>query len=437
MRFSSYFLPILKENPQNAHIASHRLMLRAGLVHQTTSGIYSWLPFGQRVLSKLETLIEEEQNRIGCHRIIMPTIQPAHLWQESGRYEDYGREMLRMQDRHDRPMLYGPTHEEVITDIARSYLTSYRQLPQVWYQIHWKFRDEIRPRFGVMRGREFLMKDGYSFDLTVEAAQATYRRVFQSYMKTFRRMGLEVIPVQADTGPIGGDLSYEFHVLADTGESALYYDQAFQDLKPHEDTFEHLTSLYAMADEKHLPDFCPLEPDRLLTRRGIEVGHIFYFGQKYSRPMNFSVMGENSAIIYPEMGSYGMGVTRLVGAIIEAHHDDQGIIWPESIAPFQIGLILVKTGDSCLVNKTQTLYQKLTELGLSVLYDDREERAGFKFATMDLIGLPWQVIVGEKTSTEGLFELKCRRTQERNFFSQDQLLTFLKNRFDKHPPIPE
>jgi prolyl-tRNA synthetase len=422
MRLSHYFMPVLKEIPQDAQIPSHRLMIRAGLIHQTASGIYSWLPMGLRVLETLERIIADEQNRMGCHRILMPTIQPAHLWQESGRYEDYGQEMLRILDRHDRPMLYGPTHEEVITDIARSHLTSYRQLPQIWYQIHWKFRDEIRPRFGVMRGREFLMKDGYSFDRTVEASHQTYRRMFTCYMQTFARMGLSVIPAKADTGPIGGDYSHEFHVLADTGESAIYYDRAFHDLLPAEQTFDRVHALYAATDEKHQPEQCPVHPDQLRTRRGIEVGQIFYFGQKYSRAMSFTVVDEHGNTMHPEMGSYGIGVSRLVGAIIEANHDEHGIVWPEPVAPFRVGLVQAKPGQETLTQIADTLYQALTDHLVPTLYDDRDERAGAKFATMDLIGLPWHVIVGNQTAQDGQFELKCRRTGVRESCSFDGLM---------------
>ncbi len=417
MRLSQYFLPTLKEIPAEAQIASHRLMLRAGMINQTTAGIYSWLPLGLRVLQKIEKIVAEEQDRIGCHRVLMPTLQPASLWQESGRYDDYGKEMLRIKDRHDRDMLYGPTNEEVITDIVRQYVKSYRQLPQTLYQIGWKFRDEIRPRFGVMRGREFFMKDGYSFDLTYEAAKETYKRIYESYLLTFRRMGLTAIPVQADSGAIGGDLSHEFQIVAPTGESTIYYDAAYDSLTKEEMTWDRVHGLYAAADEKHDPAKCPISEDRIRTARGIEIGHIFYFGTKYSKAMNLTVTGPNGESIIPEMGSYGIGVSRLVGAIIEANHDDNGIIWPDPVAPFQIGLINAKSGDPKLDAIANDLYQTLTKQGFEVLYDDRDERPGVKFSNMDLIGIPTQIIMGNRTLEQGTVEIKNRRTGERTDMS--------------------
>lgn len=422
MRLSNYFLPTLKEIPAEAQIASHRLMLRAGMINQTTAGIYSWLPLGLRVLQNIERIVAEEQDRIGCHRVLMPTLQPASLWQESGRYDDYGKEMLRIKDRHDRDMLYGPTNEEVITDIMRQYLKSYRQLPQTLYQIGWKFRDEIRPRFGVMRGREFLMKDGYSFDLDYEGAKETYKKIFESYLAIFRRMGLTAIPVRADSGAIGGDLSHEFQIVAPTGESAIYYDESYDSFAPQDMTYDKLQNLYAAADEKHDPDNCPIPKDRIKTARGIEIGHIFYFGTKYSKAMNLEVAGPNGESIIPEMGSYGIGVSRLVGAIIEASHDENGIIWPESVAPFQVGLINVKAGDEKLDSVASDFYQKLHNQGTEVLYDDRAERPGVKFSNMDLIGLPWQVIIGNKTAEHGTVEVKNRRTGERSDISIEECL---------------
>lgn len=418
MRLSQYFLPTLKETPAEAQIPSHRLMLRAGLVNQTTSGIYTWLPMGEQILKRLDQIVAEEQDRIGCHRITMPTIQPAHLWQESGRYEHYGKEMLRIKDRHDREMLYGPTHEEVITDLVRQYVNSYRQLPLCLYQIHWKFRDEIRPRFGVMRGREFYMKDAYSFDIDIESARCSYEKMYNAYLRTFARMGLKAIPMRADSGAIGGDLSHEFHVVADTGESAIYYDKAFESITEVDYSMEKLGKLYAVSDEKHDPTTCPIAADQLVSRRGIEVGHIFYFGSKYSKSMNLKVAGPDGKPIYPEMGSYGIGVSRLVAAIIEANHDEHGIIWPEQVSPFRIGLIDAKND-----NQTQAISEQIHErfinAGISVLYDDRSERAGVKFSDMDLIGLPWHIIVGGKTLTNGTVEIKNRRTGEREDLSLD------------------
>lgn len=422
MRLSNYFLPTLKETPAEAQIASHRLMLRAGMINQTAAGIYSWLPIGLRVLQNIERIVAEEQDKIGCHRVLMPTLQPASLWQESGRYDDYGKEMLRIKDRHERDMLYGPTNEEVITDIMRQYIKSYRQLPQTLYQIGWKFRDEIRPRFGVMRGREFLMKDGYSFDLDYQGAKETYKKIFESYLVIFRRMGLTAIPVRADSGAIGGDLSHEFQIVAPTGESTIYYDMDYDSLTAEELTFDKLQSLYAAADEKHDPSNCPISNDHIKTARGIEIGHIFYFGTKYSKAMKLEVAGPNGETIIPEMGSYGIGVSRLVGAIIEANHDDSGIIWPETVAPFRVGLINAKTGDEKLDSLASDFYQKLNNQGTEVLYDDRAERPGVKFSNMDLIGLPWQVIVGNKTAEQGTVEVKNRRTGERSDMSMESFL---------------
>jgi prolyl-tRNA synthetase len=413
MRLSHYFLPTLKETPAEAQIASHRLMLRAGMVNQTTSGIYAWLPLGLRVMEKIEKIICEEQDRIGCHKVLMSTIQPADLWRKSGRYEDYGKEMLRFQDRHEREMLYGPTNEEVITDVMRQYVKSYRQVPQVLYQIQWKFRDEVRPRFGVMRGREFLMKDGYSFDLDFGSAKKTYERIFGSYLRTFARMGLTAIPVKADSGAIGGDMSHEFQIVAPTGESAIYYDAAFDSLTLEQMTLENVSGLYAAADEKHDPATCPVPAERIRSARGIEIGHIFYFGTKYSEPLGAKVVGPDGKMVALEMGSYGIGVSRLVAAIIEANHDDQGIQWPDAVAPFKVGLLNLKAGDKRVETLAESVYHALCEKGIEVLYDDRDERAGAKFADMDLIGLPWQLAVGARTVDAGTVEVKNRRTGAR------------------------
>lgn len=413
MRLSQYFLPTLKETPAEAQIVSHRLMLRAGMINQETSGIYTWLPLGLKVLEKIQKIVCEEQDRIGAHKMLMPTIQPADLWKVSGRYDAYGKEMLRITDRHDREMLYGPTNEEVITDVVAQYVKSYRALPLILYHIQWKFRDEIRPRFGVMRGREFLMKDGYSFDLTYQAATETYKKVFESYLRTFRRLGLIAIPVRADTGAIGGDLSHEFQIVAPTGESTIYYDEKFDSLSAEDMTFDIASTLYAAADEMHKPENCPVAQDKLKTARGIEIGHIFYFGTKYSEPLGAKVTTPDGQATPLEMGSYGIGVSRLVGAIIEAFHDDKGIIWPESVAPFKIGLINLKTGDDKANALAESLYTRLSGKGIEVLYDDRDERAGTKFADMDLIGLPWQIVIGNRTIESGTVELKNRKTGEK------------------------
>ncbi len=413
MKLSQYFIPTLKETPAEAQIASHRLMLRAGLVNQETSGIYTWLPLGLKVLEKIQAIVCEEQERIGCLKVLMPTIQPAELWKKSGRYEAYGKEMLRITDRHDREMLYGPTNEEVITDVVAQYVKSYRALPLVLYQIQWKFRDEIRPRFGVMRGREFLMKDAYSFDLDMDSATKTYKKMYEAYLRTFNRMGLTAIPVRADTGAIGGDLSHEFQIVAPTGESTIYYDVKYDSLSSDEMTFDVASRLYAAADEMHKPEECSVPADQLKEARGIEIGHIFCFGTKYSEPLGAKVTTPDGKSIPLEMGSYGIGVSRLVGAIIEASHDDNGIIWPEAVAPFKVGLINLKAGDAKANTLAEGLYTHLKSAGIDVLYDDRDERAGTKFADMDLIGLPWQVVIGNKTIDTGMVEIKNRKSGEK------------------------
>ena len=421
MRLSRYFLPVLKENPTEAQIVSHRLMLRAGMIRQTAAGIYSWLPLGHRVLKKIDQIVREEQDAAGAQEMLMPTMQPAELWQKSGRYDDYGKEMLRITDRHERPMLYGPTNEEMLTDIVRGDIKSYRELPKILYHIQWKFRDEVRPRFGVMRGREFLMKDAYSFDLDQAGARRAYNRMFVAYLRTFARLGLKAIPMQADTGPIGGDLSHEFIVLAETGESGVFCDKALierdvlgqavdyeTDLQPIVDSW---TAPYAATEEKHdAARFEALPADRQVAARGIEVGHIFYFGTKYSKPMGAVVQGPNGEQITLEMGSYGIGVSRLVGAIIEASHDEAGIKWPLSVAPYHVGLINLKAGDADCEKACDDLYARLKAAGVDVLYDDRDERAGAKFATMDLIGLPFQLTIGPRGVKTGMAEVKDRMT---------------------------
>ncbi len=427
MRLSQYFLPTLKENPAEAQIVSHRLMLRAGMIRQQAAGIYSWLPLGFRVLQKVEQIVRQEQDRAGAQEVLMPTIQSAELWRESGRYDDYGKEMLRIVDRADREMLYGPTNEEMITDIVRQSIKTYRDLPKNLYHIQWKFRDEVRPRFGVMRGREFLMKDNYSFDVDRAGAVHSYNKMFVAYLRTFARMGLKAIPMRAETGPIGGDLSHEFIILAETGESQVFchkdfldfdvlsLDTDYADRGAVQKVVDHWTSRYAATDEKHEPMRFDGEvpEDRRIAARGIEVGHIFYFGTKYSRPMNAVVAGPSGESIAIEMGSYGIGVSRLVGAIIEASHDGNGIVWPQSVAPFQIGLVNLKAGDAAVDGACVGLYQALTKAGVEVLYDDRDLRPGNKFADMDLIGLPWQVVIGPRGLANGKAEIKNRKTGQR------------------------
>lgn len=411
MKLSNYFLPTLKENPVDATIASHQLMIRAGMIRQTASGIYSWLPLGLKVLRNIENIVRDELNKAGAIEILMPTIQPKELWIESGRYDDYGKEMLRIKDRHDRDILYGPTHEEVVTDLFRKNVTSYKDLPKNLYQIHWKFRDEIRPRFGVMRGREFLMKDSYSFDLDAVSARQTYDLMYSTYFKIFKRLGLKPIALRANTGAIGGDLSHEFHVLADTGESAIYYDKKFDELSASANfNIEEMQSVYAMADELHVAEKCPIAADQLVSRRGIEVGHIFNFGQKYSKAMEAFVTGPTGEKLYPNMGSYGIGVSRLVAAIIESSHDANGIIWPEAVAPFQVILINLKAGDTACDKLCEEIYTKYRSKNIEILYDDSKASVGQKFSVADLIGVPMQVVVGPKGAANSMVEIKNRAT---------------------------
>ena len=434
MRLSRFFMPLLKETPSEAQIVSHRLMLRAGMIRQEAAGIYAWLPLGFRVLQKIEQIVREEMNRAGAVELLMPTLQPADLWRESGRYDAYGAEMLRIRDRHERDLLYGPTNEEMITEIFRAYVRSYKALPLNLYHTQWKFRDEVRPRFGVMRGREFLMKDAYSFDLDKEAARRSYNRMYVAYLRTFARMGLKTIPMRAETGPIGGDLSHEFIVLAETGESGVFCHKDLLDMPipPENVDFDgdlepivrQRTALYAATEDVH--DQARFEQevpaDKRLAARGIEVGQIFYFGTKYSQPMKANVATADGKDVPVEMGSYGIGVSRLLGAIIEASHDDNGIIWPESVAPFKVALINIRAGDAACDKVANELYAKCQAAGVDVLYDDTSESAGKKFSSMDLIGLPWQVVIGPKGVAAGVVELKNRRTGEKTELSPEALM---------------
>ena len=429
MRLSKYFIPTIKENPSEAHIISHTLMLRSGMIRQSSAGIYVWLPTGLIVMNKIANIVREEQNRAGAIEILMPTIQPAELWQKSGRYDAYGKEMLRITDRSNREMLYGPTNEEMITDLFKNTVKSYKQLPLNLYHIQWKFRDEVRPRFGIMRGREFLMKDNYSFDLDFEGAKESYNKMYVAYLRTFARLGLTAIPVRADAGAIGGDLSHEFQILAETGESTLYYDKDIEnfdlaDLKGDIDdaTVAKLRSYYAMEEEKHDADNCSVAPENLKRAKGIEVGHIFYFGKKYSESMGAKITGPDGNEVDVEMGSYGIGVSRLVGALIEANHDENGIVWPEEVAPYKVGIINLRFKDENCSAACDSLYSKLLDHGVEVLYDDRDAGAGTKFADMDLIGLPWQIIIGPKGLDKGVYELKNRRTGERTEHSVKEIL---------------
>ena len=438
MRWSRAFLPVLKESPSDAQIVSHKLMLRAGLVRQTAAGIYAWLPLGYRVLKKIEQIVREEQDRAGAQELLMPTLQSADLWRESGRYDAYGPEMLRIRDRHDREILYGPTNEEMITVLFRDEVKSYRDLPRMLYHIQWKFRDEVRPRFGVMRGREFLMKDAYSFDLDEAGARQSYYTQLLAYLRTFQRLGIQAVPMKADPGPIGGDLSHEFIVLAPTGESEVFYDSAFEEIDWHRDElryhdaaglqalFDQVSSTYAATDETHDAAKWELVPEaKRRTGRGIEVGHIFYFGDKYSAPMGLKVSGRDGMPVTPMMGSYGVGVSRLVGAIIEASHDEAGIVWPEAVAPWHVGLVTMRSDDEASIAAAESLYEKLQQAGIESLYDDRDERGGVKLGSMDLIGLPWQVIIGPRGISAGTVELKNRRTGEREELSVESALSRL------------
>lgn len=438
MRLSRYFLPILRETPKEAEIVSHRLMLRAGMMRQEAAGIYAFLPLGLRVLNKISDIVREEQNRSGAIELLMPTIQSADLWRESGRYDAYGKEMLRIKDRHERDMLYGPTNEEMITEIFRAYVRSYKDIPLNLYHIQWKFRDEVRPRFGLMRGREFLMKDAYSFDVDQAAARHSYNKMFVAYLRTFERMGLKAIPMAADTGPIGGDLSHEFIILASTGESEVFChkdyldfpvpDAAvnFDDIAGLQGIVDKWTSLYAATSEKHeAADFEKLPSDKQVSARGIEVGHIFYFGTKYSEPMKAVVAGPDGIEKPVHMGSYGIGPSRLVAAIIEASHDDAGIIWPEAVAPFKVTILNLKQGDGATDGACEKLYEAFRTRGIDVLYDDLDQRPGAKFASADLIGVPWQILVGPKGLANGQVEVKKRSDGSREMLDPEDAVARL------------
>ncbi len=419
MLLSKLFIPILKNNPSEAKIKSHQLMLRVGMIKQASAGIYSWLPLGFKVMKKIEEIVRQEQNKIGAQEILMPTIQSSEIWKESGRYEDYGEEMLRIKDRQNRDMLYGPTNEEQVTEIFRSSLKSYKSLPQLLYHIQWKFRDEIRPRFGIMRGREFYMKDAYSFDISDEEAFYSYNKFFLSYLRTFKRLSLTAIPMAADTGPIGGNLSHEFIILADTGESKIFTDKRIFDLNSNDTELEknslqqmrkEYEMYYSVTDEKfNKEEFekTVSEENRLITK-GIEVGHIFYFGDKYSKAMNASVDLPGGKKDFVKMGSYGIGVSRLVGAIIEAKYDDKNEImkWPLSVAPYDIALVpMINKNDTLALDKAININRELIKNNIDALIDDTEENFSSKIKKMNLIGAPYQVIIGKKSDGD-LLEFK-------------------------------
>lgn len=430
MRLSRFLLPILKEDPREAQIVSHRLMLRSGMIRQLAGGIYNWLPLGLRVLNNIGNIVREEMNRSGANELLMPTMQPAELWEESGR-GNYGAETLIVTDRHDRKLIYGPTNEEVITDLFRNNVKSYKDLPMNLYHIQWKFRDEIRPRFGVMRGREFLMKDSYSFDIDEQAAINSYNLMFETYLRIFKRLGLKAIPFRAETGQIGGDLSHEFQIIADTGESQIYYDETYETLFENDKTegfdIEKIKSLYARADEMHDPNNCPIPLEKVKSARGIEVGHIFYLGDKYSKAMNVKVQDSKGENVVVKMGCYGIGVSRLVGAIVEAHHDAKGIIWPESVAPFKVILINLRAQDAECSKACDDIYTQLKNAGIETLYDDTDNSAGSKFATAELIGIPYQIVIGPKGLKEGNAEITQRKKGDKQSVSLSNIVEYIRS----------
>ena len=437
MYISQSFIPILKNNPSEAKIKSHQLMLRAGMIKQSSAGIYSWLPLGLKVMKKIEQIVREEQNKIGAQEMLMPTIQSAEIWKESGRYNDYGEEMLRIKDRQGREMLYGPTNEELITEIFRSSVKSYKSLPQMLYHIQWKFRDEVRPRFGVMRCREFFMKDAYSFDLNDEEAKKSYNKMFFAYLKTFNRLNLKAIPMAADTGPIGGDLSHEFIILAETGESRVYADKKIFEVDLNEYKSDDVSletirkkfsSIYAVTDEKfNQKNFNEKvkKSDQIITK-GIEVGHIFYFGDKYSKPLNCAIDGKDGKKDFVKMGSYGIGVSRLVGAIIEAKYDNNIMKWPQSVSPYDVVIIPnISKNNKENLNKANKIYTELKKQNIDALLDDVDENMSAKFKKHDLIGVPFQIIIGSK-SKENNFEFK-EINKESEMLDLNSIIEKLKN----------
>ena len=430
MKYSEFFIPTVKEVPNDAEIISHKLMIKAGMIKQASAGIYSWLPLGLRVLKKIEKIVREEQDNAGANEILMPTIQSADLWIKSGRYDDYGKEMLRIKDRSGREMLYGPTNEELITDIFQSYVTSYKELPKNLYHIQWKFRDEVRPRFGVMRGREFLMKDNYSFDLSEEDAKKSYNKMFKAYIKTFLRMGLTPISLRAETGPIGGDLSHEFQILANTGESTLYYDKELENLNPENLNPDKLQSYYASVDDQHDEKNCPIAKENLKISKGIEVGHIFYFGTKYSEKLNAYVQDQNGKRIPVHMGSYGIGVSRLVGALIEANHDEKGIRWPKSVAPFKLSIVNLMPDNQNCNTKSVDYYLHFINKSIDTLYDERNCSIGKKLSDNDLIGTPLQIIIGKRDLADGVVELKDRILNKSEKIKIDDVKKVVREKLD-------
>lgn len=423
MRFSNLLFNSLKESPKEAKIVSHQLMLRSSMIQQHTSGIYTWLPLGFKVLKNIEEIVRSNQDQIGCNEMLMSTIQSSDLWTKSGRYADYGKEMLRIKDRHDNELLYGPTNEEVITDLFSNYVNSYKGLPKYVYHIQWKFRDEIRPRFGVMRGREFLMKDAYSFDLDHDKAVKTYQTFFMCYLKTFKELGLQPIPVKAATGAIGGDLSHEFQILAKTGESELAYDPELVSQDLLEKSFDEITSMYSASDE-----MIDKSKSNVVIGRGIEVGHIFNFGTKYSEPLECYVLNNEGKKVTPYMGSYGIGVSRLTAAIIEAFHDDKGIKWPFNISPFKINII---SSNDKFLDIAGELYDTLSKKYTNISFDDRDLSLGRKIKDSELIGIPWSLIIGKNFDEKNEFEVINRSSGEKFFVNKQELENF---QFEQYTP---
>ncbi len=425
MKYSNFFIPTLKEAPTDAEIISHKLMIRSGMIKQSSAGIYSWLPLGLLVLKKIEQIVREEQNKAGAIELLMPTIQSSDLWVQSGRYDDYGKEMLRIKDRGGRELLYGPTNEELITDIFKSHINSYKDLPKNLYHIQWKFRDEVRPRFGVMRGREFLMKDNYSFDINEKEAKKSYDIMFKTYIKTFIKLGLTPISLRAETGPIGGNLSHEFQILAKTGESTLYYDRKLESLNPENLNPNELQSFYAAVDDQHNENDCPIPKENLKISKGIEVGHIFYFGTKYSEKLGALIQDQNGNNLPVHMGSYGIGVSRLVGAIIEAYHDEKGIQWPVSIAPFKVSIINLMPEDQDCATKALEYYEYFMNNKVDVILDDRICSVGKKFSDNELIGIPFQIIIGKRDLKEGFVEFKNRQNNKTQKINVEEVINFI------------
>lgn len=432
MKLSQYFIPLLKEDPAEAKITSHKLMLRAGLIRQQNSGLYTWLPTGLKVLKKIEAIVREGMNKFGALEILMPCVQPAKLWHESGRYEDYGQEMLRFKDRHDNELLFGPTNEEVVTEIFKNNIKSYKELPKNFYQIQWKFRDEIRPRFGLMRGREFFLKDAYSFDIDEKSAIKAYDKMFEAYLYIFKNMSLNAIPVKADTGAIGGDLSHEFHVLAPTGESDIFYDPEIEkEVAKDSPDVTKLKKMYALADDMYDAKTCPIEDSKLKKHKSIEVGHIFNFGTKYTKSMDCQIMDHNGKTVHPHCGSYGIGVSRLVAAIVEASHDDKGIIWPKSVTPFHVSLINVGAKDENCVKACDKIYETLQDKGFDVLYDDTKNSPGQKFSSHDLMGIPVQIIIGPRSLAQNKAAIKIRHTNSASEIEITEIVDIITQRYSK------